>query len=48
MTRACAGKPLRLRDEGGAVKLMTDLLSSCMFLPFHAPLVALGTVRGNW
>ena len=39
---------LLLRDGGGAVELMIESLSSCMFLPSHAPLAAYGTARGNW
>ena len=27
---------------------MIELLSSCIFLPSHAPLAAFGAVRGNW
>ena len=27
---------------------MIELLSSCMFVPSHAPLVAFGIARGNW
>ena len=32
----------------GAVELMIEWPSSCMFIPSHAPLAAFGTVRGNW
>ena len=48
MTRARADSSLPLRDEGRAVELMIELLSSCMFLPSHAPLAAFGTARDNW
>ena len=48
ITRTPTNSPLPLRDGGGAVKLMVELLSSCMVLPSHAPLVAFGTARDNW
>ena len=48
MTRARADPPLPLRDGGGVVELMIELLASCMFLPSHAPLAAFGTARDNW
>ena len=48
MTRARADPPLPLRDGGGAVELMIELLSSCMSLPSHEPLAAFGTTRDNW
>ena len=48
MTRARTGPPLPLRDGGGAVELMVELLSLCMFLPSKAPLVVFDTARGNW
>ena len=35
MTRARADPPLPLRDGGGAVELMIELLSSCVFLSSH-------------
>ena len=48
MTRARADPPLPLWEGGGAVELVIELLSSCMFIPSHAPLAAFGTARGNW
>ena len=48
MTRVRAKPPLSLRDAGGAVELVIELLSLCMLLLFHAPLAAFGSVRGNW
>ena len=48
VTRARADPPLPLRDGDGAVELMVGFLSSCMFLPSHAPLAAFGTARDNW
>ena len=47
-THARAGPPLPLWDGGGAVDWMIELLSSYMFLTFHAPLAAFVTTRGNW
>ena len=47
MTRTFAGPPLPLRDGGGAVKLMIELLSSRIFFCSSAPLAAFGIVRGN-
>ena len=47
MTRSRGCPPLPLRNGGGAVELMIELLFSCMFLPFHTPLAAFGTARGN-
>ena len=40
MTRARVGLPLPLRNRGGVVELMIELLG--------APLAALCTARGNW
>ena len=48
MTPARAYPPFQLRDGDGAVELMIELLSSCMFFPSHAPLAAFGTARDNW
>ena len=48
MSCARAGPPFSLRGQGGAIELIIELLSSCMYLPSHAPLVAFGTERGNW
>ena len=48
ITRAHTNRFLLLRDRGGVVELMIELLSSYMFLLLHAPLAAFGTVRGNW
>ena len=47
MSCARAGPPLPLRGQGGAIELIIELLSSCMFLPSHAPLAAFGTERGK-
>ena len=43
-----AGAPLPLRNGGGAVELMIELLSSCMFFPSHAPLEAFVAVHGHY
>ena len=48
MMRARTDSHLPLRDGGGAVELMVELLSSFMSLPSLAPLAAFGTVQGNW
>ena len=48
MTRARADPPLPLRNGGGVVELMIEMLYYFMFLPSHAPLAAFGTAHGNW
>jgi hypothetical protein len=47
MMRGCKDSPFPLQYGGEAVELVIELLSSCMFLPSHAPLAAFDTARGN-
>ena len=48
LTRARKGPPKPVGAGGGAVDLMVELLSCCLFLPPSAPLVAFACGGGRW
>ena len=47
VTRARKGPSMRVREGGGAVDLMIELMSCYLFLPSSAPLVAFGVGNGR-